>query len=672
MGLVLGELTAVLKIKGDEFRKGLGDAKKEFKQHGEQLKTMGVAAGAAIGVAMAAGLAGALETDKAKAKLAAQLGGDAQYAKDMGSIAGNVYGRGFGESLEAVNETLRGVLTSGLVEEDATNAEIESVTMKAEVLADVFGQDVTGMARAAGQMVRNGLAANSAEAFDILAAGFQQTGDHAGDLLDTFSEYSTQFRKLGIDGEAATGLMSQGLKAGARDADTVADALKELSIRAIDGSKASTLAYEALGLNAEAMTAQMAKGGPAASKGLQTILDRLRGMKDPVARSAAAVGLFGTKAEDLGDALFALDPSTAVKSLGDVEGAAGKVGKTLEQSASQQLEAFKRQAQAALVEKMAAAVPYLQQVAGFLQQHGDVIGPLATGLGALAIVIGTIIGVYKVWTAVQTALNIVQMLSPTTWIILGIVALIAIIVLVATKTQFFQTIWENVWGFLKKVGAWFAGPFANFFVSGWKIVTDKAEQAWSWITIKTAKFMIWIGNVPGRIAGFFSNGWKSIQNRAGAAFDWVKNKATSWYNWIIDLPHKISSKMAGAFSGLWTGFRGAANKLIGGWNRLSFGVPGFSFAGVSVPGVNISTPDIPYLARGGIVPATPGGRLVGVGEGGEAEAVIPLSKLSGMFGRTVLELRSSGSRIDDFLLEILRTAISRRGGNVQVVLGGTS
>ncbi|WP_225855252.1 hypothetical protein [Micromonospora noduli] len=44
-------------------------------------------------------------------------------------------------------------------------------------------------------------------------------------------------------------------------------------------------------------------------------------MKDPVEQRAAAVALFGTKAEDLGDALYALDPSTAMAGLGDLAGA---------------------------------------------------------------------------------------------------------------------------------------------------------------------------------------------------------------------------------------------------------------------------------------------------------------------------------------------------------------
>ncbi|WP_190134175.1 hypothetical protein [Streptomyces longispororuber] len=38
-------------------------------------------------------------------------------------------------------------------------------------------------------------------------------------------------------------------------------------------------------------------------------------------------------------------------------------------------------------------------------------------------------------------------------------------------------------------------------------------------------------------------------------------------------------------------------------------------------------------------------------------------------GRTVVELRSSGSRVDDMLLEILRDAAAVRGGDVQLVLG---
>lgn len=52
-------------------------------------------------------------------------------------------------------------------------------------------------------------------------------------------------------------------------------------------------------------------------------------------------------------------------------------------------------------------------------------------------------------TAAQWLFNTAILSSPITWIIVGIVALVAIIILIATKTTWFQTIWKYVWGFLK-------------------------------------------------------------------------------------------------------------------------------------------------------------------------------------------------------------------------------
>ena len=63
--------------------------------------------------------------------------------------------------------------------------------------------------------------------------------NNSEDFLDTVNEYGTQFRKLGLTGAESIGLMSQAVKAGARDTDLAADALKEFSIRAIDGSELS-------------------------------------------------------------------------------------------------------------------------------------------------------------------------------------------------------------------------------------------------------------------------------------------------------------------------------------------------------------------------------------------------------------------------------------------------
>lgn len=87
-------------------------------------------------------------------------------------------------------------------------------------------------------------------------------------------------------------------------------------------------------------------------------------------------------------------------------------------------------------------------------------------------VVFKIIQVIKVFQTVWIALNVSFIATPIGAIITAIVLLIGVIIFLAVKTRFFQTIWNAVWGFLKTIGAWFAGPFANFFVELWKKITN--------------------------------------------------------------------------------------------------------------------------------------------------------------------------------------------------------
>lgn len=288
---------------------------------------VGLAAGALVGGSFIAGFQEALNQGDVKAKFQGQLGlSDADAAK-AGKIAGDLYKANYGESLGGVNDAIKSVVQNTNV--GLNSVDLKPVTAKVLNLASTFDQDLGGVTRATGQLIRTGLAKDATQALDIITKGFQSGADKSEDFLDTLNEYGTQFRKVGLDGATATGLISQGLKAGARDGDLVADSIKEFSIRAIDGSKSTSAGFKAIGLDAEKMAAQIAKGGKPAAEGLDLVLDRLRNIKDPVKQSQAAVALFGTQAEDLGAALFALDPSNAVKAIGDVSGAAGKLDETL-------------------------------------------------------------------------------------------------------------------------------------------------------------------------------------------------------------------------------------------------------------------------------------------------------------------------------------------------------
>lgn len=210
-----------------------------------------------------------------------------------------------------------------------------------------------------------------------------------------------------------------------------------------------------------------------------------------------------------------------------------------------------------------------------------------------------------------------------------------------------DTVLDGVHVTLTKISAWLDRP--------------ENQQKIRDIISSVKDLVMWFGRVSDKVGGFY--------NSAKSAYDRIKTGGNQLVSWISGLPGRISNASRSMWDGIKNAFRGAINWVISRWNGLSFGIPGGSFMGMSWPGMTMRTPDIPYLAQGGIVPATPGGRLAVIGEGGQDEAVLPLSKLRDMFGRTVLELRSSGSALDDVLVEALRSAIKWRGGNVQVVLG---
>lgn len=600
----LADLLIEVGIDSKGVDKGAAGMESRMKKTWGGIKAGAAAGGLAAGAALMAGMQSIIESSKPVALLQAQLGAGGEFAEDVGAAAGKLYSRGVVGSMEEATAAIKAVWQNGLVNEDATTAEIEQVGASLSNLAMVAEDEVGNVSNAVKQMIRNGLVKNVTEGMDLLTRGVQKGVNKSGDLFDTFNEYGTQFRQLGLDGATSMGLMNQAIKAGARDADTAADALKEFAIRAIDGSTTSAAGFKALGLDAAGMTAQIAKGGDNASAGLGTVLEKLKAISDPVKRNAAAVALFGTKAEDLGQALYAMDPKTAAAGLGQVAGAAQKAGDTLENSAGAKMEAFKRQAQAALVTQLAKAIPYIEATFGWLAKNSSWVTPLAIGLGLLATAIGIVV-------AVQWAWNAALALSPVTWIIIGIVALIAIIVLVATKTKFFQTIWAAVWGFMKGVGAWFAGPFAGFFVMLWQKIVAFAKGVWTAIRM---------------YFGFWGGLFAKVRGWAGSAVDWIRGKFSAFVSFIRAIPGKISSSLSNMWNGMRNGFRNAINYVIGKWNSLQFTIPSFSILGKSFGGGSIGTPNIPQLANGGIVKARNGGTLVNVGEGGQDEAVVPLGR----------------------------------------------
>ena len=356
-------------------------------------------AGAAIGGALVVGISDALAQNNLTAELTAQLGLTKEQSANVGKAAGTLFANGYGDGLEQIGESVGAVIRNIEGLRDASADVLSTVTGQAMTASRVMGDEVGATTRAVGQMIRTGMVKDATEGFDLLTAGAQKGANAAEDLSDTFIEYGTQFRKVGIDGTTAMGLLSQGMKGGARDADIVADAIKEFSIRAIDGSDSTAEAFEALGLAGDEMTSKIAAGGPEARAGLDQVLDGLRKIPDPAERSRIAVALFGTQAEDMGDALGALDLDTAAQGMGSVAGAADKANAAFNNTPQAKVSSFFRMvrqegvnALGLLVDKANAAASSLSGVASTAKDAGSAAGGMWSSIPGPARDAATAIG----------------------------------------------------------------------------------------------------------------------------------------------------------------------------------------------------------------------------------------------------------------------------------------
>lgn len=305
-------------------------------------------AGAVIGIGVAAGKAlieglnDGLQQEVRYDRLQALTGISEADALRLGRAAGEAYTNNFGASIEANMDTARLALQFNLIDEESTTRSAQKVVQGLAGIADVLGEDVRPVATAVTTLLSSGVAKSADEAFDLLAAGAREGVNRSEDLLDTMTEYPVVLRRLGLSGEEMLGLLNQGLKAGARNSDVAADALKEFQIKATDASDLSAEGFRALGLDAEEMSAKIARGGEGAREGLEQVLTALGEMEPSVERNNAAIALFGTKAEDLGDALYAMDLSSAVDELDGVTGAAQRMFDTLADNDATKLEGAQR------------------------------------------------------------------------------------------------------------------------------------------------------------------------------------------------------------------------------------------------------------------------------------------------------------------------------------------
>lgn len=513
----LADLKARIALDDSEFEAGLKNARKKMRDGANDFadSTGAMAASAAVGFGA---ITGAMNRESNKWNLKAKLGLNPAEAQAAGQLAGDLLADSFAGSLEEANHAIAAV--SRDLADMSNPKEVDALTKRVLAFSSAFEMDATESVRAVSQMLRTGLARDAEHAFDILAAGMQSGANRGDDLVDTFEEYGTQFRKLGLDGEAAMGLMSQAIAGGARNSDQAADALKEFAIRAADGSKSSVLAFERLGLNAGQMIDTFAKGGPGAAAGLQTVLDALRNTGDAAAREQIAVSLFGTKAEDMQAALFAMDPASAsaAKGMKNLSGAADRLQSDVAKS-TPVWEEFKNKFNDALADAaekyLPKLMPHIDRLVGYAPQIATAAIAFA-GLWA-AVKTGTLIVqgvtlVTQAWAAAQWLLNAAMTANPIGLVIVAIAALVAAVVWVATRTE---------WG-RKLVSAAFNG------------IANAASSAFGWVKKNWPLLLAIITGPFGLAVYMVRKHWDKITGFATGAVDKIKGAFTGAKDWLFD------------------------------------------------------------------------------------------------------------------------------------------
>lgn len=183
--------------------------------------------------------------------------------------------------------------------------------------------------------------------------------------------------------------------------------------------------------------------------------------------------------------------------------------------------------------------------------------------------------------------------------------------------------WAKVWDGIKDIlkGAWTV--IKSLIKYGWTVIKELFKAAggilkdvmkgvWEGIKDAVRNGVIWyidfIRSIPGRLmdlAGKFASAGKDL---IGAFVDGMKNAA---------------GIVGGIAGNVWDTVKGLLNGAIGKINsalEFEISIPG--------PNIHINTPDIPHLAKGGIVTKP---TIALIGEAGP-EAVVPLSKARSLGG----------------------------------------
>ena len=630
------------------------------------------------------------EWQTATNQVAAATGAAGAELENLRDVMENVYADNFGEDVADVADAV------ALVNRNMANLDQNGLTAATEgalALRDAFEYDVEESTRAA-EAIRKNFGASAEDAFSLIAAGAQNGLDYSGELIDTINEYSSQFAKLGFDADGMFNILQAGADGTAWNLDKVGDAIKEFSIRAIDGSDTTVEAFTSLGYNAEELMATFAAGGEGANDAFFDVLDTLMAVDDQVERDALGVALFGTQWEDLGvEAMEAManasqaayDTGDALEQINqvkynDLDSAIQGIGRQIEVALLPAADAMYQSLMSNMPEISAAieeVSPVVAEIAedfadwaggaiseglpvlvdgirdfadwagkayekakpflNFLWEHKGTVLAIAAGLRILGPAIGAVTTAMNAFKTAKTFMALLQSSGKITQITgafqkFGSVLMgpLGVIIAIAAAIALLYKNWDTVKAWLVNFGNTVNQIWTNFSNMVGNAITAIGQkfpllgaylQGW-WESIQAAvdNVKAIFQNIIDFISNVFSDNWsaawQNIVNIFGNLFGMIVNLAKAPINGVISAINWVLSKI----------------------NSISVTIPDW-VPGVGGKTLGFNIPTIPQLAEGGVATSP---TLAEIGEGGEPEAVMPLSKLAALLDEYTKKPKPTG------------------------------
>lgn len=630
------------------------------------------------------------EWQTATNQVAASTGAAGKELEGLRDVMEDVYAANYGDSVADVGDAV------AMVNRNMANLDQNGLTAATEgalALRDAFEYDVAESTRAA-EAIRKNFGSSAEEAFSMIAAGAQNGLDYSGELIDTINEYSSQFAKLGFDADGMFNILQAGADGTAWNLDKVGDAIKEFSIRAIDGSDSTVEAFTSLGYNAENIMATFAAGGEGANKAFFDVINTLMAVDDQVERDALGVALFGTMWEDLGtEAMEAM--AGASQAAYDTEGALEKINQVKYNDLDSAIQGIGRQMEVALLpaadavyqslmdsmpeitEAMEEVSPVIAEIAGdfadwaggaisdglpvlvdgirdfanwagkayekakpflsFLWEHKGTVLAVAAALRVLGPAIGAVTTAMNAFKTAKTFMALLQSSGK--------------IAQVTAAFQRFGSILTGPLGIIIAVAGAIALLYKNWdTVKAWLVnFGNTVNQIWTNFSNMVGNAIAAIGQKFPMLGAYLQGWWESIQ----AAVDNVKaifqniidfisnvfsgNWSAAWQN-IVNIFGNLFGMIVNLAKAPINGVISAINWVISKINSISVTIPDW-VPGVGGKTLGFNIPTIPQLAEGGVATSP---TLAEIGEGGEPEAVMPLSKLAALLDEYTKKPKPTG------------------------------